>query len=779
VNRYWVIANSGVAFDNYSAIWTYVAGDVDGGATASAFGIGKADSCNGSLQSCAWTYPTIVGTPTNTNAQASGMTSFSSFAAGTNVRSFQIKDGSNNNIPQESQGTPFSITITALNQTGSTATNFTGTVDLTCNGCTFSSGGGTTASFVNGVLVTPVTISTTGSASITATRTGGTEVGTSNSFNVVATVASFNVVEPGANAVTGKILTKIAGQNFALDVVALDGSNAVSTGFTGAVTLEVVDNTTGGGVCANMSVIATFTNQTFVAGDNGRHALSGANLSEANVWRNAKMRVKYPTSSPTITSCSGDNFAIRPSGFTISISDADWQTAGTARALNNVSTSPGGTAHKAGRAFTVTATVSPATATNYDGNITVVSGGLACRNDYGLTGCATGGLSLGAWSGAGVSRATNTATYGEAGSFDVTLEDLDFASQDSADGSSYIVAQTGGAFATGRFVPNHFSASLNSPSFTTACASGSFTYLGQAFNYATPPIVTVTAQNATGGTTSNYKGALWQITNSTLSGRSYTAASGTLDTSLLPATASDPTINSAAANGTGTLTFSSGSGLNFSRTTPVAAFDADISLAINVADADGVVYESPIGTSANPVRFGAATAGNGIAFSSGKPMRFGRLRILNATGVATLALDVPIRTEYWTGSGFAVNTLDSCTTLDRANITLDAYAKSLNACETAVSTATVSFAAGVGTLRLSRPGAGNEGSVNLTPQLGAAASGNYCAASPGAESASSAAMKSYLQGAWTGTTYDKNPTARGAFGTFGAQPRNFIFFREN
>src|SRR6185295_1980136 len=71
-----------------------------------------------------------------------------------------------------------------------------------------------------------------------------------------AAVSSFNVVEPGANAVTGKIFTKIAGQNFALDIVARTAANAVATGFTGTVGVEVVDNS-GGGACSSLPLIAT------------------------------------------------------------------------------------------------------------------------------------------------------------------------------------------------------------------------------------------------------------------------------------------------------------------------------------------------------------------------------------------------------------------------------------------------------------------------------------------------------------------------------------------
>jgi hypothetical protein len=301
--------------------------------------------------------------------------------------------------------------------------------------------------------------------------------------------------------------------------------------------------------------------------------------------------------------------------------------------------------------------------------------------------------------------------------------------------------------------------------------------------------LTVTARSglALGNTTTvNYAGSYVKLTNGTLTPATQAARYARFDalgggntpalsfSTGFPAPASDPAISFTA--GVGTLSFGSGpsgEGFQFDRspTTPNAPFDADIVLTINVIDADGIT--------GGAVSIGSATAGGGMSFAGGKDMRFGRLRILNATGVASRTLDIPIRTEYWNGTGFTLNTSDSCTTLDRANITLGNYAKSLNACETAVTTATVTFASGLGTLKLSKPNAGNEGSVNLIPQLGATASGDFCAASPGAEAPSTAADKTFLRGAWGGTTYDKNPSGRASFGTYGAQPRNFIFFREN
>jgi len=47
------------------------------------------------------------------------------------------------------------------------------------------------------------------------------------------------------------------------------------TGFIGTVSLELVDNS-GGGACTGLPNIATLPNQTFVALDNGRHAISPA-----------------------------------------------------------------------------------------------------------------------------------------------------------------------------------------------------------------------------------------------------------------------------------------------------------------------------------------------------------------------------------------------------------------------------------------------------------------------------------------------------------------------
>lgn len=73
VNRNWTLTNSGIAFTSYDATFTFVAGDLDAGATTSNFIVGR--------YSAGWTYPT-VGTKTSTSTQATTLTAFGDFQIG-------------------------------------------------------------------------------------------------------------------------------------------------------------------------------------------------------------------------------------------------------------------------------------------------------------------------------------------------------------------------------------------------------------------------------------------------------------------------------------------------------------------------------------------------------------------------------------------------------------------------------------------------------------------------------------------------------------------------
>jgi MSHA biogenesis protein MshQ len=611
-----------------------------------------------------------------------------------------------------------------------------------------------------------------------ATNTQATGIAALGDFAVAEKVSgtptpgSFNVFETTtvAPAITGVIKTKVAGSSFSLAVVAIS-AGAQQNSFTNNVKLELLANsgTPGAGYGADNCPTANTVIQTIASAaiSGGRSTVSFSAVT--NAYKDVRVRVSFPTTSPTVTSCSTDSFAMRPGAFTnFSVTDNDAQTAGTVRTLNNVVFTAGGVLHKSGRNFTVSAdavnaAATPAITTNYSdtptATLSACGAGAACTSTFGT-------LTLGATFTAG-QLVTNAASYTQVGSFALQLADSSFANIDSADGST-VAERTiqSAAINVGRFVPDHFAVTINTPSFTTGCATGTFTYVGQTFGYATPPVITVTAQDASNNTTTLYTGSWWRITNADLTGKTYTALSGTLDTSGI--TGTDPAIaESAGSPGTGTLTFNSGSGLFFTRTTPVTPFNAEISLSINVIDADGIAYAT------NPARFGAAAAGNGIAFSSGKEQRFGRLRLQNANGSQLIAMPIPLSAQYWNGSGFVTNTPDNCTTITAANIAIG------NPLPVgfAVGSPTTGgvLIGGIGTLRLPATGAGTHGSVDVSVNLTGGTAGASCIAGM---PTSTGANRAYLQGAWCGAGYTNDPTARATFGVY-RNADKFIYQREN
>jgi MSHA biogenesis protein MshQ len=595
----------------------------------------------------------------------------------------------------------------------------------------------------------------------------------------------FNAYETStaAGAITGVIKTKIAGSTISLDMIALNAAKtAIETTFTGTVRVEVLnasDNSgapDGNGCRPTWTVIQTLSPDP--AFTDGRDPIS---FTQADSYPDARLKIYFPVTSPTVIGCSNDNFAIRPNTLaSFAVTDTDWQTAGTGRTLDDVTfivPPPGGAGkvHKAGRPLSVRATAvnaagTPATTTNYAGAPTATLTacvGAACTATFGA-------LTLTTTFVAG-QLASDVASYNNVGSYQLQLVDSTFASVDAGDGSTTTERDiTSAVINVGRFVPDHFAVSLNTPVFGTAC--GSFTYIGQAFNYTTAPVITVTAQDFANNTATLYNtiGSWWRITNADITpatqGARYSAATGTLGVTGLPAVGTDPVIASSGA-GVGTLTFSSGTGLLFTRTTPVAPFDADISLALNVIDTDGVV-------ASNPVTFGAASAGNGIAFSSGKQMRFGRLRLTNAFGSSLLDLPLPLSTQYYDGNVFATNTLDSCTTLSASDIAFGFLGSTPNliACETHLNPAgAIAFASGKATVRLTKPGNNNDGAVDLTVNLGAVASGITCTSAT--SSAATAANKTWLQGNWGSGSYSDDPRGRATFGIF-KNADQFLYFRE-
>jgi hypothetical protein len=634
--------------------------------------------------------------------------------------------------------------------------------------------GGSAALEMNYVLQAVAGASGTKSATSSTTATGNAHI-----LALRRVLGNFNAFETStaAGATGGVIKTKIAGGTVTLATISKNAaSNAVATTFVGTAKVEVLNaSDNSGALDAVTGCRSTWTliqalspDTTFAAADNGRKNIS---FSVPNSYPEMRLRMTSPPAGgpDVIIGCSSDAFAIRPSSITVSAIDATWATAGNTRTLNNTAAS-GGTVHKAGSPFRITAAAQPVTATLYAGTPTVKTA--TCLLLGTMTGCANGTFTLpgGAWSGAGT-RTNDSATHSEVGALTLELEDQNFAIVDAADSTTAerFIPQTGGTTQVGRFVPDRFVvAPANTPKFRTfgaACASRSFTYVGQSFDYAPTwtPVALVTAQNAAGGTTANYRESLWKITTVT---QAYSNAVGpTLDASQAT---NAPTVTPAN-NGTGTVTVSTLDRIAHTRpASPMAPFNANISLTITVRDdseTDGQITTL------------TATPFSSIGFDSGSAFRFGRLALRHANGSQLVRLPVPLETQYWNGTVFVTNDADNCTTLATNNAAMSNFTGNLAACETA-NTAVSAFNRGRSILTLAAPGSGNTGSVDLAVNLSAAISGTTCTSVGGGTVPAAGANRAYLQGNWTGGAYNVNPSARATFGVYKGSDE-VIFIREN
>jgi hypothetical protein len=576
-------------------------------------------------------------------------------------------------------------------------------------------------------------------------------------------VAGFNVVESGAHPTTGRIFTKIAGQGIAVDIVALDASNNLSAAFVGDVAVELVDNASGG-ACSGLPLIKALANETFTLANAGRHPLSAGQF-EANAYRNVKFRVRYPAALPTITACSGDAFANRPADFgSVQARHANRTTAGVAAALTNTANPGSGEVHNAGRPFRIDATArnaSAAATTLYSPDagqpLAVLS---QCGSGTAACVATPGTLSPGSWSAAMGVVTTTTASYDDIGSFALELEDQTFAAVDAGDGTSTAVRfiRSASSLTVGRFVPDHFALDAGSTivprSDIAGCAGSSYTYLGERMDLR----FTLRARNAAGADLSRYAGALAGLAFNdpvrygfgAIDAAAPTLLTSRIDTSL---------IGGVAATWTAGVASNVTAPISISRNPTADGPFASVRIGIAPADVDGVTLASfDLDTDNNAsnerAQIGPATG-----------LRFGRLRLENAVGSEKLDLPIPILTQHWNGTAFQTNDADGCTTISAANVLFSNYFGAItpaNMDGTHVSGLGGAFSAGFGSLTLTKPTPtpGSPGAVTVTVDL-------------------SAEGKSYLKGDWGVSTYTADPSARAAFGLYGGQPSNFIYFREN
>jgi MSHA biogenesis protein MshQ len=222
----------------------------------------------------------------------------------------------------------------------------------------------------------------------------------------------------------------------------------------------------------------------------------------------------------------------------------------------------------------------------------------------------------------------------------------------------------------GRFYPDHYRIV---PGFTSAANScGSFSYMGQP-NLQIKPYIVAESAGTTPVTVSNYD-------NTTL------AYGGVTATLSIPVYAAED--NSSGVSLSSRLSVTTGKWLNgvysdsltgtFARQTsgapdgPYSSLRTGVSAMTDPAlipfDIVGAVSTTKDMLGSSAVAFKDPSDATKYLLN----LRYGRLRLDDAFGPETFALNVNFATEYWTGNHFSLNVNDSCTAVPRSAITYPA-----------------------------------------------------------------------------------------------------------
>jgi len=327
--------------------------------------------------------------------------------------------------------------------------------------------------------------------------------------------------------------------------------------------------------------------------------------------------------------------------------------------------------------------------------------------------------------------------YTEVGSFTLQSFADDFLGEPTAD----IV---GDDIVVGRFIPADFEVGIgNHGILDEAC--GAFTYIGQDFGYATAPAFTVTAMNALGDATAQYRDAFVKLDDSSVIvlATQDDSKNGTdampLDVSYAAAVMTVAPQNNGIVNytfGADTLRYGPSAPVAFSKyaNSQVDPFPSDINPEITEISDGEVTRTPPSGTlDFNPVS---------------NNLRFGRLRMDNVHGSELNALLMPAFTEYWNGFSFQKNTSDTCTSILATDLDPVGNPPGLSV------PTVVEFPASAGDInyRYASPGAGNTGTVDTTTELDTAA-------------------HLWLRYDWdVDGEFDNDPVARATFGIFEGNP---------
>lgn len=460
------------------------------------------------------------------------------------------------------------------------------------------------------------------------------------------------------------------------------------------------------------------------------------------------------TTSPS-GGAAGDNFSMTVSAYQW-VSGEDANNDGIPDAGVNISNN--GTVPN----FAATATIS--SSTSLPGTLGTVSRGATCAS--------AGTIAL----AGGTATATDWC-YSEVGNVILTASVNNYITAGvSITGNSGLDGGGSGGY-VGRFRPKRFAvsgASLVNRAVAACTPSSGFTYMDEAMTLA----FTLTAQNAQGATTQNYTGVYAKHDPTVGSNNAKTAfdigARNVSPFAALTARVAGAYVSSAPiwASGVLNVTGANAARVTINRPTPDDPPDgpyAQLQFGIAPTDSDGVLmaaYDLNVDNSAgNDHTLTAATT----------EVRYGRMRLGGASGSQLLAVRVPVEAQYWNGTFWITSVDDNCSTLAAGNVGLGNYIGNLSAGETTATITASPLQSGRSGIRLSAPGASNNGSVDVALNLGAGAAANAC---PAFAPAATAGNKAYLHGKWCGTTATRDPAARARFGIRHGSDET-IYMREN
>lgn len=576
------------------------------------------------------------------------------------------------------------------------------------------------------------------------------------SVNVVVTSpgASLDAVEVTANAGTS-IKTKRAGVGFNLDILALDTNGNIATSYNKTVTIELVNADTGSS-CATMTALQAAGSYTFVSADKGRKTFA---FNYPHAARNVRVRMTDNSTPTNIKSCSTDSFSVRPAQLTLS---------------SNPALNPAVDKLAAGADFVLTA--NPGVTQGYTGTPVLDLSKVLDHNGASVNAALTwtnppsGGFPQA--TGAAVS---NIFQYQDVGTIafnadavtDANFTLVDQLTGDCVIGSTSVTLDaqnkygcdigSGALGPLGRFYPDHFSVDVQS---SPACAAGGFAYMD---DDALGVTLVVKAQSKSNVTAARY--ATPASTYVPVASLSVTLLNGASMTDLL-ARLSQPVVPArdwTAGEYAATNTY---------------RFDAR-NLATPVVDGpfDSLKFRVTITDAADAVKIarlnGAALApGLSTVDSVATRVRFGRLWLGNAYGSEKLDLTMPYEIQYWNGSAFVRNVLDSCTALTAANFGIG----NLQPSGLLTTVSVGPFSAGSGSITLTAPNVA--GSADVVAKLDALL--GMCPGWIPSYPLGTPATAGYLRGKWCGSGYARDPVAHATFGIFGSSARRgTIYLREN